>query len=113
MTTTPELDRKLNGGENPKPTSASEEDPCIQEADEKHSRHNFRERTEKKLREKSGLSEKGLRIAAGVLLLLFILLITVIALGAAWPRTPHHRQFPVCQEAACLRASAQVNALFK
>lgn len=109
MTTTPELDRKLNGGENPKPTSASEEDPCIQEDDKKCLKRNFRERTEQKLRDKSGLSQRGLRIAAGVLLLLFILLIVVIALAAAWPRTPHYRQFPVCEDPACLRSSAQVN----
>lgn len=108
MTTTPELDRKLNGGENPKPASSGEEDPCIQEIDKKSHKRNFRERTEEKLRERSGLSQRGLHIAGLVLLLLLILLITVIALGAAWPRTPHHRQYPVCEEAACLQAAAQV-----
>lgn len=108
MTTTPELDRKLNGGETPKPASSGEEDPCIQEADKKTHKRNFRERTEQKLREKSGLSQNGVRIAALVLLFLLILLITVIALGATWPRTPHHLQYPVCEEAACLEASAQV-----
>ncbi|GLV32218.1 gone early [Carabus blaptoides fortunei] len=61
-----------------------------------------------KLREKSGLSRKGLLIAGAVLLVLLLLLITVIALGAAWPRTPHHRQFPVCEDTACLRAAAQI-----
>lgn len=113
MTNTPELDRKLNGGETPKtnPTAASEEDPCIQEVDKKCLKRNFRERTEEKLREKSGLSQRGLHVAAGVLLLLFVLLIVVIALAAAWPHSPHHRQYPVCEDAACLRASAQVNLI--
>lgn len=109
------MDQKLNGGDAPKPTNATsgdEEDPCIQETNQKSHGKNFRQRTEQKLRDKSGLSEMGLRIAAAVVIVLILLLITVIALGAAWPRTPHHLQYPVCQEAACLEAAAQVRILF-
>lgn len=111
MTSNLELrDTKINGAENAKSSAASEEDPCIQESKSNDLKLGFRDRTEQKLREKSGLSRKGLIIAGAVLLVLLLLLITVIALGAAWPRTPHHRQFPVCEDTACLRAAAQVTS---
>lgn len=110
MATTPDLDRKLNGAETGKSVASGEEDPCIEES--KDTKLSFRDQTEKKLREKSGLSRKGLLIAAAVLFVLLLLFIIVIALGAAWPRIPHHNQFPVCENSACLRASAQVSFLF-
>lgn len=42
------------------------------------------------------------------MILAFLLSIVVIALAAAWPRIPHRYLFPVCEDAECLEAAAQV-----
>lgn len=108
----PVLEKKLtldnNGIESQtQPNNINENDPCLKTSARKD-RRKFYERTEEKLREKSGLTRRGLIIAGVVLFILFILFIIVIVLGICWPRTPHERQFPICEDAACLRAVAQV-----
>lgn len=97
-----------NGTENP--TEPSEHQPCIengQQSEKKHDKAQW-EIIADRLCKKSGLSRKGLYIALSVLVFLLVLLITVIVLAVCWPLTPHHQQFPVCDNSSCLRASAQV-----
>lgn len=89
------------GGSNP-----SECDPCIEER--KSRGRVLWGRTEKKLRDKSGLTRNGLYYVGGLLMLLFTLLIVIVTLVANWPTTPHHRRFPVCKSDSCLRASSQI-----
>lgn len=89
--------------------SSDENDPCLKPSHKSNGK--FYERTELKLREKSGLSRRGLIISGIVLLVLLFLFITVIVLVICWPRTPHERQFPICEDAACLRAVSQVSIL--
>jgi hypothetical protein len=64
---------------------------------------------EEQLRQKTGLSRRGLVVAGVVILLLVVALIVIIALASTWPRTPHSHLFPVCTRAACLQASAEVS----
>ncbi|KAF2894142.1 hypothetical protein ILUMI_12029, partial [Ignelater luminosus] len=96
-----------NGTEVPKIMEPSENDPCI-EFKNQSSKTRFLQNTERRLREKSGLSRTGLYVCGALLLLLIVLFITVIVLAATWPTKPHHQQYPICNEPACLRAAAQV-----
>lgn len=105
----PEL-KKTNGTEVKQNTEPSELDPCME--DSKNNRDpNIFYRYRDDLSKKSGLSHKGVYIVSGIVILTILLVIVVIALSASWPRIPHRYQFPICQEAECLRASAQVSVI--
>lgn len=97
-----------NGTEVPKIMEPSENDPCI-DFKNNSSKARFLENTERRLREKSGLSRTGLYVCGGFLLLLIVLFITVVVLAATWPTLPHDKQYPICTKPACLRAAAQVS----
>lgn len=106
MSADDKVQTKTNGTET-RNLEASELDPCME--DTKDSRksdffHRYRDRA----CEKSGLSHKGLYIVGGIVILAVSLLIVVVALAAAWPRIPHRYQFPVCEDAECLEAAAQI-----
>lgn len=98
--------KEQKNGTELKTNDPSECDPCIET---KRGEKRVLDDTERYLRDKTGLSRRGIYIAGALLLVLLLLFVTVIALAASWPRTPHHLQFPVCKDSACLRASAQVS----
>lgn len=60
------------------------------------------------VRDKSGLSRRGVYYLLGLIVLLFVLVLVVVTLAACWPRISHEHEFPVCGDGACLRASAQI-----
>lgn len=101
---------QTNGKETKINAEPSENDPCMGEGNKEE--NSFVKKQKQLLREKTGLSEKGLHIAAGVVLLTFILFLIVIVLSAAWPKVHHHQEYPVCESTECLRASAQVSKRF-
>lgn len=99
---------KSNGTDVPPNEEPLESDPCMEGQDGKKTP--FR-RYRDEISARTGLSHKGVYIVAGIVILAFLLFIIVISLAAAWPRIPHKYQFPVCKEAECLRAAAQVSSL--
>ncbi|KAF5286120.1 hypothetical protein FQA39_LY16403 [Lamprigera yunnana] len=96
-----------NGTDAPKINEPSEVDPCI---DFKNSSNKPKllENVERRVREKTGLTQFGYYVGLVILLTLVVLLIIVVVLGITWPRIPHHLQFPICGSPSCLRAAAQV-----
>ncbi|XP_018570152.1 protein gone early [Anoplophora glabripennis] len=103
------LDDKIQGtnGTETKNLEASELDPCMEDTKDGR-KSDFFHRYRDRACEKSGLSHKGLYIVGGIVILAALLFIVVIALAAAWPRIPHRYQFPVCRDAECLEAAAQI-----
>lgn len=97
-----------NGGDFQQNEAAAECEPCIETKDKQNKMWNNAERV---LRDKTGLTRWGIYFVGGLLITILLLLIIVIALGASWPRTPHHQLFPICKSSSCLRASAQVSML--
>ncbi|KAF5286121.1 hypothetical protein FQA39_LY16404 [Lamprigera yunnana] len=95
-----------NGTDAPKINEPSEVDPCI---DFKNSSNKPKllENVERRVREKTGLTQFGYYVGLVILLTLVVLLIIVVVLGITWPRIPHHLQFPICGSPSCLRAAAQ------
>lgn len=93
--------------------SNEDQQPCLQESNGKNGprRRRFVADTEAALREKTGLSPKGLRVAGALLLVLVLLFVAVFSMAVLWPRLPHHLRFDVCRNSACLRAAAQVSSL--
>lgn len=95
-----------NGTDN-KSADPIESDPCIDVKPKQN--QSFLRRKEKEIQKKFGLSQDGVYVVGVTIILLVIFVIIIIALSASWPTTPHHYQFPVCEESACLRVSAQVS----
>lgn len=89
--------------------AAAECDPCI---DTKRQEDTLWNSAVRKVRDRTGLTRWGVYLVGGLLIVLVVLFITVVALGASWPHTPHHQLFPICKDSACLRASAQVSTTF-
>lgn len=98
---------KTNGTETRNSLEASELEPCMEDSKDNR-KPNIFHRYRAQACEKSGLSHKGLHIVGGIVIFAFLLFVVVIALAAAWPRIPHRYQFPVCEDAECLEAAAQV-----
>lgn len=96
-----------SNGTDAKISDPMENEPCL--TGNMKVKESFLRSKEKLLCEKTGLSKKGLYVAAIVLLILFILFLIVIVLAAVWPRIPHYYEYPVCDTPACLRAAAQVS----
>ncbi|XP_054286283.1 endothelin-converting enzyme 2-like [Macrosteles quadrilineatus] len=62
----------------------------------------------KYLSEKTGLSNVGLAVAAIILILFLICLISLLIMGILWPTVPHELRFPICRRSACLRSSSHI-----
>ncbi|XP_022917898.2 protein gone early [Onthophagus taurus] len=92
-------------GRDVKSLEPSEVDPCI---DEKIQRNKFLNRAEVAIRRKTGLSQEGVKYAIGLVILTLVLFVIVIALAIAWPSVPHHFEYPICRDPACLRAASQL-----
>lgn len=61
------------------------------------------------LKEKTGLSNVGLAIAAIIMILFVICAIALLIALLTWPTVPHEFSFPSCRRSACLRSSSEVS----
>lgn len=99
--------KEMKNGVDFQPNEAIAEcEPCIET---KQNEMKIWDNAERVLRDKTGLTRWGVYFVGVLLITVLILFIIVVALGASWPRTPHHHQFPICKHSSCLRASAQVS----